>query len=210
MLCAHLRAPALQHLILDVPTWTFDGGLAEFETVAFEYLYSLVPPITSLTLRNMDNYDYREPHLGEIFTHAPKLRKITAIVIEGASKTELSMYTELFRILCCGDGHPELPQLTEVELWERVESVDWSVERVDLVRLVLQSRGSPSNFGPARLKRLRIRSPFVFSDSATAEDWANVRGSDGEHILDVDVQFDEEEGPVEWGIDVAAALGDLE
>ena len=119
------------------------------------------------------------------------------------------MYTKLFHTLCCSDGQPELPQLMEVEFLEKVESVEWNDERVDLIRRLLQSRGAPSIPGPTRLKRLQIRSPFVFPDSAMAEDWANFRGLDGERILDVDMQCIEEEGLVESGIDVAAALGDL-
>ena len=119
------------------------------------------------------------------------------------------MYTDFFSLLCCGDEHPKLPQLTEVELLERVKSVDWNIERVDLVRRVLQSRGSPSVLGPARLRKLLIHTPFVFPNSAMAEGWANLRGPDGERILDVDMQCIEEEGLIESGIDVAVALGDL-
>ncbi|KAL1734887.1 hypothetical protein EV714DRAFT_280899 [Schizophyllum commune] len=183
MLCAHLSAPALRHLILEVSTGTFrvDGGLAEFETEAFGYLYSL------------------EPYLRELFAKAPRLRKACVVVTEDAPHGEkISMYTDFFSLLCCGDEHLKLPQLTEVELLERVKSVDWNVERVDLVRRILQSRGAPSIPGPARLKRLQNRSPFVFPDSAMAEDWANFRGLDGERILDVDMQCIE-----------TAALGDL-
>ncbi|KAL1698482.1 hypothetical protein EV121DRAFT_297132 [Schizophyllum commune] len=212
MLCAYLSAPALRHLILEVSTGTFtvDGGLAEFETEAFGYLYSLVPPITTLTLRDMDDYEYQEPYLRELFAKAPRLRKACVVVMDDAPHGEkISMYTDFFSLLCCGDEHPKLPQLTEVELLERVKSVDWNIERVDLVRRVLQSRGSPSVLGPARLRKLLIHTPFVFPNSAMAEGWANLRGPDGERILDVHMQCEEEGGLVESGIDVAAALGDL-
>ncbi|KAI5828023.1 hypothetical protein K523DRAFT_198036, partial [Schizophyllum commune Tattone D] len=206
-LCAYLCTPALRHLVLNVPTKTFYVNL---EAEAFGYLYPLVPRITTLTLYDMDKYDYQVPYLRELFSEASQLRKVIAIVTQPATEADdISMYTKLFHTLCCSDGQPELPQLMEVEFLEKVESVEWNDERVDLVRRLLQSRGAPSIPGPARLKRLQIRSPFVFPDSAMAEDWANFRGLDGERILDVDMQCIEEEGLVESGIDVAAALGDL-
>ncbi|KAL1667165.1 hypothetical protein GGF50DRAFT_112539 [Schizophyllum commune] len=206
-LCAYLCTPALRHLVLNVPTKTFHVNI---DAEAFGYLYPLVPRITTLTLYDMDKYNYQVPYLRELFSEASQLRKIIAIVTQPATEADdIFMYTKLFHTLCCSDGQPELPQLMEVEFLEKVESIGWNDERVDLVRRLLQSRGAPSIPGPARLKRLQIRSPFVFPDSAVAEDWANFRWLDGERILDVDMQCIEEEGLVESGIDVAAALGDL-
>ncbi|KAI5896660.1 uncharacterized protein SCHCODRAFT_02196175 [Schizophyllum commune H4-8] len=205
--CPHLVAPNLQHFILNMASDDNYTWHVELHRPALQLLEGVLPPVTSLTLRNMDTYDFENIPVRELLAMPRALRKVSAVVETDyplQSSTQM-MYRDLVEVLCWDEACPTLPHLTEVDLVGGMRDIPWSSEDVALVMRLLESRASGgATGGCARLERLNIRTPFAPCPIATpAEPGGAVRNLNGQSVVSIDMQCLGE--PVE-GFDIEAAL----
>ncbi|KAL1711075.1 hypothetical protein EV121DRAFT_191454 [Schizophyllum commune] len=203
----HLVAPALEHFILNMASEDNYTWHVELERTPLQMLENLLPPVTSLTLRNMDTYDFENIPVRELLALPRKLQKVSAVVETdyALQSGTLMMYRDLVTVLGWDEAHPTLPHLTEIGLVSGIRDVQWSDDDVALMRRLVVSRAAgAATCGCARLERLYIRTPFApFPSGPLAEPWADARGTDGQRVMAIDMHC--QGGPVE-AFDVETAL----
>ncbi|KAL1745372.1 hypothetical protein HDZ31DRAFT_36647 [Schizophyllum fasciatum] len=187
--CPHLEVPALRHFILNMASDDHVAWHVALEP-PLSYLTGILPPVTSLTLRNVDDYDFENIPVLDLITVPRRLQRLAVVVeTEYPLGTSPLMYRELVEVMCQDSPDTTVPHLTELELTNGAKDYQWSDEEMVLLRRLLETRGKPSANGVPRLGKLRVRTPFaVFPAPLLAEPWADARGSDGSRILDFDVR----------------------
>ncbi|KAI5896665.1 uncharacterized protein SCHCODRAFT_02615494 [Schizophyllum commune H4-8] len=205
--CPHLVAPALHHFILNMGSDDNYTWHVELQRSPLQMLANLLPPVTSLTLRNMDTYDFENIPVRELLALPRKLQKVSAVIETdyALQSGTLTMYRDLVTVLGWDEAHPTLPHLTEIDLVSGTRDIPWSDDDVALVRRLLVSRAAgAATGGCARLERLNIRTPFApFPVGPLAESWADARGTDGQRVMAIDRHCQGE--PVE-AFDIETAL----
>ncbi|KAL1667166.1 hypothetical protein GGF50DRAFT_125084 [Schizophyllum commune] len=172
--CSQLDAPALRHFCLNFAC----NGLCKhpyevcdwFQDRDLMPVINLIRPLTSLTVRNADApaYDWSVGRaLRALFSGPQKLLEVIFIIDRPTTQRRESSFLRLFVNEFLYDS-TLLLYLEELHIVNRCEAT-WREREVY-----------------AGLKRLRICTPHAeFPVSELEVSWANMRRTDGEHILEV-------------------------
>ncbi|KAI4525287.1 hypothetical protein K525DRAFT_191970 [Schizophyllum commune Loenen D] len=205
--CPHIVAPNLQHFILNMASDDNYTWHVELQRPPLQLLEGVLPSVTSLTLRNMDTYDFENIPVRELLAMPRRLRKVSAVVETDYplhSSTQM-MYRDLVEVLCWDDANPTLPHLAEVDLVSGMRDIPWSSEDVAMVMRLLESRASGAAAGRcARLERLNIRTPFAPCPIVPPADPGGIRRNlNGQPVVSIDMHC---LGEIVEAFDIEAAL----
>ncbi|KAL1745370.1 hypothetical protein HDZ31DRAFT_63209 [Schizophyllum fasciatum] len=182
-ICPYIVAPSLRHFILDNVRYRSHWE-NEISPQDIHALFSLLRPITSITLRNSAHYD--TDLVIAVMSIPERLRKL--VLVEDTEPKSLAPRTiprELALKLISMDGDAlAFPHLAELHVINGTKGISWAGYDVALVHNLLHARVAFVDDHCVPLTRLKVHTPFAIFPISKECVQAGLR--DGRQTLDID------------------------